>query len=332
VARYAAFNNVFLWTLANEYETHPDGRYRLDVPGDPDWAKATARLIKSFDPVRHLVTVHPVVSASTRGASPRDVFHPPWRIGEFFGPSDASDVLSQQTAAAYAAEWDARQQRWIRSCAAEPPGSWSSVQWDEALGCWTGDVPGVNRSIAADRIHRKPVLNTENGYEHLSGSPTGKRQVHHTDKVRRTAWRIVCAGGYCAAGFAGTTGQGDPWERIDPPNRYPFRVEDAGAAGQLAILFDTFAPLPFWEMTPRPDAATNAVVLGSPGKAWVIYAPRGGSLAVELPETNTVFTARWVNPRREQATTPHRITVNHRLDQTAPDREDWVLVLTRAKE
>jgi hypothetical protein len=39
VARYAAFNNVFLWTLANEYETHPDGRYRLDRPGDVEWRK-----------------------------------------------------------------------------------------------------------------------------------------------------------------------------------------------------------------------------------------------------------------------------------------------------
>ena len=29
IARYAAFPNVFLWTIANEYETHPDGKYRL---------------------------------------------------------------------------------------------------------------------------------------------------------------------------------------------------------------------------------------------------------------------------------------------------------------
>ncbi|MCA1481442.1 DUF4038 domain-containing protein, partial [Bradyrhizobium sp. NBAIM08] len=34
LARYGAFDHIFLWTLANEYETHPDGRYRLDFPGD----------------------------------------------------------------------------------------------------------------------------------------------------------------------------------------------------------------------------------------------------------------------------------------------------------
>ena len=65
VARYAAFDNIFLWTIANEYETHPDGSYRLDVPGDVDWVKATARFIKASDPYRHPVTVHPVISAST---------------------------------------------------------------------------------------------------------------------------------------------------------------------------------------------------------------------------------------------------------------------------
>src|SRR5690606_3260256 len=49
LARYAAFDNIFMWTLSNEYETHPDGRYRLDIPGDIDWAKETARFIKKHD-------------------------------------------------------------------------------------------------------------------------------------------------------------------------------------------------------------------------------------------------------------------------------------------
>ena len=102
LARYAAFPNVFLWTIANEYETHPDGKYRLDMPADPDWAKATAQSIKALDPYRHLVTVHPVVSANTRGRSPRDSYDRPWRIGPLFGADAAIDVLSQQTSAEYA--------------------------------------------------------------------------------------------------------------------------------------------------------------------------------------------------------------------------------------
>jgi len=60
-ARYASFPNIFMWTIANEYETHPDGKYRLDIPDDPNWAKATGRFIKEHDPYRHPVSVHPVV-------------------------------------------------------------------------------------------------------------------------------------------------------------------------------------------------------------------------------------------------------------------------------
>src|SRR6185295_16348812 len=113
---------------ANEYETHPDGKYRLDLPGDVDWAISTAGVIKASDPYHHLVTVHPVISASARGPSPRDPIEPPWRIGERFGAVDAIDVLSQQTGQLG-----------------------EGIVWDEALRCWKGDPSSVVASIRADR-------------------------------------------------------------------------------------------------------------------------------------------------------------------------------------
>jgi hypothetical protein len=142
-------------------------------------------------------------------------FDPPWRIGEFFGAEAAIDVLSQQTG-----------------------GSGDGAAWDETLQCWTGDSRTLVASLGADRRFRKPVLNTENGYEYLRSHPTEKKQVHHTDKVRRSAWRIVCAGGYFAAGFHGTIGHSDVWNRIDAPNHYTFTVKDEGAAAQLATLHE----------------------------------------------------------------------------------------------
>ena len=71
--------------------------------------------------------------------------------------------------------------------------SGEGVTWDEQFQCWVGDDPNLVASLRADRRFRKPVLNTESGYEYLRGHPTEKQQVHHTDKVRRSAWRIVCA-------------------------------------------------------------------------------------------------------------------------------------------
>lgn len=308
MARYGAFENIFLWTLANEYETHPDGRYRLDRPADLEWVGATARLVKQLDPYRHPVTVHPVISSSIQGTSPRAPFDPPWRIGGFFGKEGAIDVLSQQTSSAY------------------------PTTWDEALGCWTGDAAGVSQSIAADRVYRKPVLNTEYGYEYLRGNPSSKRQVHHTDKVRRAAWRIVCAGGYFAAGFHGTLGHSDAWERIDAPRRYPFVVKDEGAGAQLGYLYDFFAALPFSKMQPFGGVKGEAVALAEPGRTYVVYLPQGGKATVDLSGARGPLSARWFNPRDEKWGALFGAAGGGQVGFQAPNTQDWALLLCRPSQ
>jgi hypothetical protein len=275
LARYAAFNNIFLWTLANEYETHPDGRYRLDRPDDVTWAKATARFVKQADFCHHPVTVHPVVSSSVQGASPRDPFEVPWRIGGFFGEGDEMDVLSQQTGQ-----------------------HGDGCVWDDKSQCWVGDDRNLVASLRADRCFRKPVLNTENGYEYLRGHPTAKKQVHHTDKVRRSAWCIVCAGGYFAAGFHGTIGHSDAWNRIDPTSHYSFAVRDEGAAEQLGMLYGFFIALPYWRMEPFEGiTGAAAVALAELGQVYVVYLPQGGAVTVDLSAAQGSLTAQWFNPR-----------------------------------
>ncbi len=308
-ARYAAFRNVFLWTLANEYETHPDGRYRLDQPGDVDWAKATAALVKQFDPFHHLVTVHPVVSSSTHGGNPRDSFDRPWRIGGFFGEGKEMDVLSQQT------------------------GQFGDgVTWDEARQCWVGDAPDLVASVQADRRFRKPVLNSESGYEYLHGHPTEKKQVHSTEKVRHSSWRIVCAGGYFAAGFNGTLGHGDAWNRIDAPNKYPFTIEDEGAAGQLRVLYDFFTALPFWRMQPFDGVKGEAAVaLAEPGLLYVVYLPHGGEATVDLRAAPGTVLAQWFNPRDGEWGESFSVQGGRTGTFQAPDTQDWVLRLNTAK-
>jgi hypothetical protein len=307
VSRYAAFDNVFLWTIANEYETHPDGRYRLDFPSDVDWAKATARFIKDNDVYQHLVTVHPVISASRFGESTRSGFDPPWRIGEFFGDESAIDVLSQQTGQIG-----------------------DGTVWDESLQCWTGDSATLVASLRADRRFEKPVLNTENGYEYLRGNPTSKKQVHHTDKVRHSAWRIVCAGGYFAAGFHGTIGHSDAWNLLDPQNHYTFIVKDEGAAVQLGILHNFFTALPFWRMGPFNGVTGDAVALAESGKLYVVYFSRGGSAAIDLTDAPGHFSGRWFNPRTGKFEQEFALAGGSRSKLDAPDAQDWALLLKQA--
>jgi hypothetical protein len=308
LARYSAFDNVFLWTIANEYETHPDGKYRLDFPGDVEWAKTTARFIRANDPHRHLVTVHPVISASRRGESPRAPFDPPWRIGEFFGDADAIDVLSQQTGQIG-----------------------EGAVWDETLQCWTGDSTTLVASVSADRRFNKPVLNTENGYEYLRGDPTSKQQVHHTDKVRRASWRIVCSGGYFAAGFHGTIGHSDAWNRIDPGKNYTFNLRDEGAAGQLSILNDFFTALPFAKVQPLTDLGGNAIGLADPGNTYVIYLPHGGAVTLDTSLAQNASAVRWFNPRSGTYGPELKLANTSPWKFDAPDSNDWVLHLKNPK-
>jgi hypothetical protein len=310
-ARYAAFPNLFLWTIANEYETHPDGAYRLDLPGDPDWAKATARFIKAHDPYRHPVTVHPVISASTRGAAPGEPFEKPWRIGEFFGDDDVIDVLSHQTGQA--------------------------GTWDEAQQCQTGNDPDLVASLRADLRFGKPVLNSENGYEYLSGYPTYRQQVHHTDKVRRSSWRIVCAGGYFAAGFSGTLGMSDFWNgkwwgNPTGEDRYTFVVQDEGAAAQLAALHDFFAALPFWKLQPFAGVTGNAVALADAGKTYVVYLPAGGEVTVDLATAEGPVTGRWLDPRQGKFSEAFEVPGGRKAQLAAPDQNDWALLFNAASE
>ncbi len=301
LARYAAFPNVFLFTLANEYETHPDGAYRLDQPGDVEWVKATARFVKRHDPYGHPVTVHPVVSASTRGQSPNDPIDAPWRIGEFFGEDPALDVLSQQTGQAGV--------------------------WDDDRNCWTGDAPTLVASLRADLRHGKPVLNSESGYEYLRGYPTYNRQVHHTDKVRRSAWRVVCAGGYFASGFAGTLGMGDFWNTPRSPDRYPFVVKDEGAPAQLRSLYEFFTALAFWRLEPFEGVAGDAVALADPGRLYVAYLPAGGTASLDLSSVQGPVRARWFDPRAGRFVKEIPVEGGRRVEFQAPDEKDWALLV-----
>jgi hypothetical protein len=304
IARYAAFDNIFMWTVSNEYETHPDGRYRLDNPGDIEWAKMIGGMVKQLDPYRHPYSVHPVVSASALGTSPRDPFERPWRIGEFFGEAPEVDVLSQQTSVPYAGDWD------------------------ETLQAWTGDAAGVDASIAADRKYRKPVLNTENGYEYLRGYPTNRRQVHHTDKVRRASWRAVCAGGYFAAGFISTIGHSDVWDRLEPAAKHPFLLKDEGAPRQLALLYDLFAALPFWRMQPGQSMVRgNGICLAAPGEVYVVYLPEGGRVELDLASPKPGTTAQWFHPKDGTYRDPAPVRAPGWQPFEAPGAGDWVLLI-----
>jgi dienelactone hydrolase len=330
VSRLSALRTVFLWTVAQEYERHPAGRYSYE-PADDDWVKRMAKLIRAADPHGHPVTVHPW------GKDPQDRedLMEAGVIGARFGSGPELDVLSHQH------------------------NSYGTATWvsSPAPGYWDGPAAGVEKALWADRRYDKPIINTEYGYEWLAdGDVNFNRQTHGTDKCRRAAWRIFTAGGAgLAAGFRGTTLGMDKAEiYYDNQQRFAsFQVADSGHAKQLQHLYD-FVTLRtgFRDLNPAQMlVGPPNLCLASPGREYVVYAPAGGALSLDLTGTAGSFSVGWLNPRtgayegrawveggtKRVFTSPDHIgrvegASPSNRGQDARDTGDWVLHLKKVDD
>jgi hypothetical protein len=57
IARYDAYNCIYVWTLQNEYEFYPDGDWRHNPVADR-WAMRVGRWVKGVAPHGHVIAVH----------------------------------------------------------------------------------------------------------------------------------------------------------------------------------------------------------------------------------------------------------------------------------
>ena len=311
VSRLSAYSTVFLWTVAQEYERYPAGRYSYE-PADDDWVKRMAKLIREADPYDHPITVHPW----GKDQQDREVLMENGVIGKRFGQGPDLNVLSHQH------------------------NSYGTATWipNPAPGYWDGPGTGVDKAIWADRMYDKPVINTEYGYEWLKGSDVNfNRQIHGTDKCRRVAWRIFTAGGAgLAAGFCGTTMGMDKADIYhDNKQRFTlFRVADSGHVRQLQHLYN-FVTMrtDFSNMNPA-KTLINApnLCLANPGTEYVVYAPDGGELKLDLTAATGSFSVGWLNPRT--GAYEGRAWVQGGAERTfsSPNENDWVLHLKKVDD
>ena len=307
VSRLAAFDAVFLWTVANEYDIYPDGKYSPATEADNEWALQMARLFRNADPHRHLITAHPMEMEGYTPALNGE-------IGKRFGRAPEIDVLSHQHNTYPAARWTG--------------------------DFWEGGGDGLDGAIAHDWQFEKPVINTENGYEWLPGFPTDfTQQVHGTDKCRRSAWRIFAGGGAgLAAGFAGTwpgrhNWQWRNWKARRSEGPVPFTLKDMGLSRQLGYLY-AFATerTAFERMAPAPDLinAPN-LCLAEPGREYVVYAPAGGDIELNLSRGRGNYSVELLNPRTGVRQSLAGVSREPMFQYTLPDRDDWVLHVREGK-
>lgn len=300
VARLAAYTTVFRWDAAFEYILRPDGVYRYDVPADDDWLRSASQLIRVRDPQRH-----PISSCMTDG----EVTHLQLQQGiqgQKFGDFPQIDVLTFQHRPDATSTWNGQ--------------------------AMVGSAAGLEKSQSSHRIWNKPVMGTESGFEYLPNFFTLNHQVFDTNTVRRAAWRSFTGGaaGY-SNGFIGTAfgqdGYKDPWNNSIV---VPFKIADAGWAAQARHYY-TFITTKtgFRDMNPAQSLVNSPnICLANPGQEYVVYAPSGGSITLDL--ASGTFNLEWFNPRTGVHEGQTTISGGASRTFSSPDTNDWVLHLKKS--
>ncbi len=98
---------------------------------------------------------------------------------------------------------------------------------------------------------------------------------------------------------------------------------------RIALEFFRFQEIPFWEMTPQPEAVGNPekgndtyCLAGS--DLYLLAFPDGGTCDLALPEGKAVISIQWFNPRNGRIQKP---TETESATITCPDRKDWVAIV-----
>jgi len=186
--------------------------------------------------------------------------------------------------------------------------------------------------VQLHRRVRKPILAHECLWE---GNFYQKEAGLDVDNLRKAAWAIALCGGQI--NYADEVVERGRWmrrENWDKGKTFSERGMALEPRGEfyppLKTLGDFLQSLPFWRMTPHPELSSTGVCLAEAGREYVIYAPTGGKITVDLPHATVSLTARWFNPRAGEFLKPFSVAGGGRQEFLAPDRSDWTLHILNA--
>ena len=326
VNRFKSRQNLFMFTIANEFERYPDGKYQYE-PADVEWARKVAAQIRELDSV-HSIGCHPSVwitdqppkaFASYKGFTQR----PPQVVWPLWEGSTVNLNVTQNNEGVHPRTWGNLDgfRRGLTYYPTNYEGVVYPVKWTDTG--WEFEAAGLEDCIAEDWAHGKPVLNTEFGYQYEPGCESqagfATRQDHQPATVRKKAWKITTAGAYLAAVFASAAVRN--FADGDVENFRPHHLE---------TLYDFFTTrTEYWKMSPRLDlVASHNVLLAAPGKEYVAYFPRGGTNYVKLAPGD--YEAEWLHAQSGQYYRQPDFAVTGGSREFVPPEhpnDDWVLHL-----
>jgi len=327
VKRYKDRPNLFLWTVANEFERYPDGLYNFSAD-DVEWVKAVAAQI------RHTDTMHPIGAHPSVWVTKDDPFEKygdftqrrPQVVWPLWENSFVNVNMTQNNEGVQPRTWGnfTPTNRGLTYYSTNWQGVDYPVTW--TINGWEFEAAGMEDCIADEWAHGKPVLNAEFGYQYEPGGEAtygGKtRQFTTPSTVRKKAWKIATAGGYFCAGYLNVAVNYDfTAKEVDD-----FRPE------QLETLYDFFTTrTEYWKMAPHLQlVASYNVLLALPGTEYVAYFPRGGTNSISLEPGQ--YSVEWLRAETgHYYTMPSIMAANGSYAFIPPNNPatDWVLHLRR---
>jgi hypothetical protein len=205
-------------------------------------------------------------------------------------------------------------------------GMTSFQQWDRPLHGW---MLGQRRQQArTGRII--PQTNEEYGYEdHYPSWAPYQPPAASTDADRRAAWEISMAGCYQTTGETAKRGTGVP------PDTGGGWVNGRGDETMIMLkgyahMVHFFTGFEWWKTEPHDELVNNGTFcLAQIGRVYIVYMPKGGSVTVNLEPAR--YDVKWFNPRNGEYSKPGAAEGAAWTSPAAPDKEDWVLLITRSQ-
>ncbi len=204
-------------------------------------------------------------------------------------------------------------------------GDWRDPYWQNAF---------PNNELASESYHGFPVMTTEGLWE---GQPRG-------DQPLRIIWGFFAAGAHTMwADWRyehpdrheyGSIGRG--WVPVKPLDRHQFKLDQLGVdtLGDEQLVHATTHMLTYayWKMWPHNAlvaGGAEAYCLAEPGRQYMIYAPEGGTVKLDLRAVTGAFTAQWFDPRTGTHQDAPLLEGGSVCASAAPDTRDWVLSVRR---